>query len=114
MKTTMKKSTAALALVAAFGPLAFVGADALAYDAGSTTSLDNGDPEIDAFLQVVVGWLQGPLGTLLAITCFGIGLAMGAYSQSLMSVVVGIFFAAAVNYGPSILQGISGSATAAM
>ena len=106
MKNTAKKILA-IAL-----PSAVVVSQAVAYSVGTTTTRAAG--EFDTFLAEVLSWMNGPLGTLLAIVALGVGLTMGIMQQSLIAGIVGIFFAALVNYGPSILQGVSGSAEAAL
>jgi hypothetical protein len=69
---------------------------------------------MDTFLAVLISWISGPLGTILAIAALTIGLAIGVTQQSLMAGAVGLFFAAIVNYGPDILQGVSGAAESAL
>lgn len=108
----MKKIQTALVVVAALAPAAFVAVEALAYTVGTATTGANA--QFDTFLAVVIEWLEGPLGTLLAVIALGIGLGLGVMQQSVMAVVIGLFFAAIVNYGPSILQGVSGAATTAI
>jgi len=101
------KMNKALALSAALIPAAFVGF-AVAFTQGSAGVTD-GLTEMDTFLGVLISWISGPLGTILAITALTIGLAVGVTQQSLMAGAVGLFFAALVNYGPGILQGVSGA-----
>jgi hypothetical protein len=102
----------ALALTAALVPVAFAGF-AVAFQAGTAGSTD-GLQEMDTFLAVLISWISGPLGTILAIAALTIGLAIGVTQQSLMAGAVGLFFAAIVNYGPDILQGVSGAAESAL
>jgi type IV secretory pathway VirB2 component (pilin) len=102
----------AVALIAALAPAIALTTEVVAYTVGTATS--GAAASFDAVLAEVVGWLEGPLGTLLAVICFGLGLAMGAAQQSLMAVAVGIFFAAAFQYGPTVLQGVSGAAGSAL
>jgi hypothetical protein len=106
------KMNKALALTAALVPLAFVGF-AVAFTAG-TAGVGNGLVEMDTFLSVLISWISGPLGTILAIAALTIGLAIGVTQQSLMAGAVGLFFAAIVNYGPDTLQGVSGAAESAL
>jgi len=109
----MKKLTKASALIASFAPLALVTAEVVAYAQGTNTGTD-ALGSFDTLLGEIMSWLQGPLGTLLAIVALGVGLALGVIQQSIMAAVVGIFFAAVVNYGPAILQGVSGAAHSAL
>ena len=106
MKNSAKK------ILAFAAPMAVIGSQAVAYTVGTNTTGAAG--EFDTFLAEILVWLNGPLGTLLAIVALGVGLTMGIMQQSLVAGIVGIFFAALVNYGPSILQGVSGSADAAL
>lgn len=106
------KMNKALALTAALIPAAFVGF-ALAFTQGTGGTAD-GLGEMDTFLGVLISWISGPLGTILAITALVIGLAVGVTQQSLMAGAVGLFFAAIVNYGPDILQGVSGAAESSL
>ena len=102
------KMNKALALSAALVPALSVGF-AVAFTQGTAGTTD-GLTEMDTFLGVLISWISGPLGTVLAIAALTIGLAIGVTQQSLMAGAVGLFFAALVNYGPNILQGVSGAA----
>ncbi|MBB6543064.1 TraA family conjugative transfer protein [Thalassotalea piscium] len=104
----MKKNKA-LALIATLAPVAVMTAEVVAYSQGTNTGTD-ALGSFDTLLGEIMSWIAGPLGTLLAITCLGVGLAMGVVQQSIMAAVTGIFFAAVVNYGPRILEGVSGAA----
>lgn len=108
----MKKLTKASALIASLAPLALITAEVVAYSAGAATTGALGS--FDTLLTEIMSWIQGPLGTLLAVVALGVGLAMGIMQQSIMAAVVGIFFAAVVNYGPTILEGVSGAAHSAL
>ena len=104
------KNSKALALVATLVPAAVVAGSALAYTVGDAGSgATNGLAQMDTFLAVLVSWISGPLGVILAISALTLGLAVGLAQQSLMAGAIGIFFAALVNYGPAVLQGVAGS-----
>jgi type IV secretory pathway VirB2 component (pilin) len=106
------KNTKAIALLTALAPAVVVGA-ALAYDATTTTTAD-GTAQINDALQLFVTYLEGPLGTLIAIVAFMIGLGVTAYSQSMFGVLGGLFVALLAKYGASIIIGAAGSAESAL
>ena len=110
MSNRLNKATALIVLLT---PAAVATTQALAYAAGTNTGSD-ALGSFDALLVEILSWISGPLGTLLAVTALGVGLAMGVIQQSIMAAVVGIFFAAVVNYGPDILEGVSGAAESAL
>ncbi|WP_434778560.1 TraA family conjugative transfer protein [Neisseria sp. Ec49-e6-T10] len=60
--------------------------------------------EFQQMAEMVIGWIEGWLGVMLAITCFSIGIAVGVTKQTLMPAIVGIGFALACVMGPSIIQ----------
>lgn len=109
----MNTKNKALTLFAIFAPVALIAGEAIAYTTGTNTGND-AMGQFDNFLGVVVGWIDGPLGTLLAVIALGVGLTMGIMQQSLVAGIVGIFFAALVSYGPAILQGVAGAAESAL
>ena len=108
----MKTMNTAQVLLAALAPAAFITVEVIAYTAGTATT--GAAASFDALLTEIMGWISGPLGTLLAVVALGVGLAIGVMQQSIMAAVVGIFFAAVVNYGPGILEGVSGAAESAL
>jgi type IV secretory pathway VirB2 component (pilin) len=103
----------ATGLLLSLAPLAVLTVEVAAYSAGTSTGTD-ALGSFDTLLTEIIGWIDGPLGTLLAVAALGVGLAMGVVQQSIMAAVTGIFFAAVVNYGPQILEGISGAADSAL
>jgi type IV secretory pathway VirB2 component (pilin) len=113
MKTLTKRSTVALALMVAFTPVALIAAEAVAYTIGTNTGTD-ALGSFETLLGTIMSWIEGPLGTLLAVVALGVGLAMGVMQQSIIAAVIGIFFAAVVSYGPNILLGVAGSAESAL
>lgn len=80
--------------------------------AGTLAVAGSGGTEFDAIATLLVDYLEGGLGTVLAIAAFAIGMAMGVIQQSVMAVVVGIAFAIALNFGPAVLTGIMTSGAA--
>jgi conjugal transfer pilus assembly protein TraA len=107
-------------LLAGLAPVGATAHVALGYSAGdataaaSTTATDAGMAQLDSLLINIINWLEGPLGTLLAIAALLIGLGIGIMNQSIAAVILGIAMGAIVNYGAEIIQGISGEATAAL
>jgi type IV secretory pathway VirB2 component (pilin) len=106
----MKNFNKATGLLATIVPAAaFVGV-AIAHDAATFSGTDTDLVAMNTLLTQILSWVEGPLGTLLAVACLTVGLGMGIMQQSIASVIVGIGMAAVVAYGPDILQGISGAA----
>jgi hypothetical protein len=103
------KANKALAIAAILAPSTFFLTDAVAYGVGDTTDTAGAVFELDGLLSEVLSWIQGPLGTLIAIAALTVGLAVGIMQQTVMAAVVGIGFAAVIAYGPDVLQGIAGS-----
>ena len=110
----MKTKNKATALLATLAPALVAGTSALAftYDAAYTGAADL--VQMNTLLGQILGWVDGPLGTILAIAALTVGLGMGIMQQSVGAAIIGIGFAAVVNYGPDILQGISGAANSAL
>lgn len=104
-----KNMNKAVALAVMFAPVAFLATEVVAYSIGTNTGSD-ALGQFETLLGTIVGWIDGPLGTLLAVVALGVGLSMGVMQQSIAAAVIGIFFAAVVSYGPDILLGVAGSA----
>lgn len=98
----------ALKVLAVFAPTAIVLSEVVAYSSGTNTGTD-AVSQMDSLLTEILSWVEGPLGTILAIAAITVGLGMGVMNQSVLAAVTGIAFAAVVSYGPDILQGITGS-----
>ena len=62
--------------------------------------------EFQAMAEMIVGWIEGWLGVLLAIAAFSLGVCVGLVKQTLMPAIVGVGFALACVMGPGIIQGI--------
>ncbi len=62
--------------------------------------------EFQAMAEMVIGWIEGYLGILLAITALSIGIAAGVMKSTIMPAIVGIAVALACVMGPGIIQGI--------
>lgn len=69
--------------------------------AGTDTTFQN----ITTRLQA---WTEGSLGDLFALGTLATGLGIGIVKQTLMPVAVAVGIAAAANWGPAVLTGISG------
>ena len=93
MKKLILRVGAALSALAA-APVAFAGTD--------TTFKD--------FEETVVGWAEGPLGTGLAVTMMLMGAGMGVARNSPMPALSGIAAAAFINWGPGIIDSLTGGA----
>ncbi len=65
-----------------------------------------GGTEFDTMYQMVVGWTEGTLGKLLAVSAFLIGMGMGIVKQSILAVVLGVGFALTLAYAPAIIDAI--------
>lgn len=57
-------------------------------------------------LTTVVGYAQGSLGAIIAITALIVGLAIGIARQSIYAAVIGLAMAFVLYYGPSIILGL--------
>ena len=64
------------------------------------------DTTFDSIYNTIVGWSEGSLGRVLAITAFLVGMAAGIMRQSAMAVVLGLAFALIFAYGPTIIDNI--------
>ena len=62
--------------------------------------------EFQAMAEMVIGWIEGWLGVLLAVSALGLGVAVGLAKQTLMPAIVGFGFALTCVMGPGIVQGI--------
>ena len=79
-----------------------VAAVALAPEAMAGT----GGTEFDDIHTLLVGWIQGTLGKIIALGIFMVGLSAGIVNQSIVSVVIGIDGALALYYGPTVINGV--------
>lgn len=93
------KKLIARATAGAFSLMA--SAAAFAGNAGSNDVFKN-------FADTVVGWAKGPLGTGLAVTMMLVGAGMGVARNSPMPALSGVAGAAFLNWGPGIIQGLTG------
>lgn len=69
-----------------------------------TAMAGTGGTEFTAIYDMIVGWSQGGLGKVVAITAFLIGMVMGITQQSLMAIAIGLGTALAVTYTPDIID----------
>lgn len=65
-----------------------------------------GGTEFTTMYTMVVGWTEGTLGKLLAVSAFLIGMGMGIVKQSILAVVLGVGFALTLAYAPAIIDAI--------
>ncbi|MCW0399309.1 hypothetical protein NB700_001865 [Xanthomonas sacchari] len=66
----------------------------------------NGGAEFQDLYNLVLGWSEGVLGKTIAVAAFLIGMVMGVAKQSIWAFAIGILFAAALAFGPSIIEGV--------
>lgn len=83
--------------------VAFVPAVALAGSAGANAA------DFTDIVTLLTDWLEGSLGTVIALATFLVGLGIGIMQQSIMAVVVGIAMAVAVANGGTIIAAITGA-----
>jgi|TARA_B110000211_G_scaffold28542_1_gene28921 conjugal transfer pilus assembly protein TraA len=107
----MKKYNKATGLLATILPASAMVGVALAHSAAGFSGTETDLVAMNDLLTQILSWIEGPLGTLLAVACLIVGLGMGIMQQSIAAAIVGIAMAAVVAYGPGILQGISGAAS---
>ena len=62
--------------------------------------------EFQGMYNMVVGWLNGYGGKLIAIFAFAIGLGLGAARSNPIPAIAGIVFALFAAFGPGLLDGI--------
>ena len=74
--------------------------------AGGLAVAGTGGTEFDTIYQTLLGWLQGTLGKIIALTALAVGLTIGIMRQSIMAVVVGVAMAMALYYGPTVIDGV--------
>lgn len=84
-----------------------LGAVALAALAGTT-----GNQQFGGLATQLVGWSQGALGIIIAVSALLVGLSIGVVKQSMMAVVTGIGIAIALYYGPSVISSMLSATTA--
>lgn len=76
---------------------------------GVASAANTADPFND-FSEMVQGWARGPLGTGLSVTMMLMGAGMGVARNSPMPALSGIAGAAFLNWGPGIIQSLTGGA----
>lgn len=76
---------------------------------GVASAANTADPFND-FSVMVTNWAQGPLGTGLSVTMMLMGAGMGVARNSPMPALSGIAGAAFLNWGPGIIQSLTGGA----
>tara|TARA_Y200000002_G_C22438343_1_gene561063 strand:- start:36 stop:365 length:330 start_codon:yes stop_codon:yes gene_type:complete len=104
----MSRKNKAVALLAVLAPALTATGVAVAYDAVNDTT-EAGTSEMNDALNLLIAFLDGPLGTIFAIVAFGIGLGISTMTQSMMGLAAGIFVALLANYGAAIIVGVTGA-----
>lgn len=74
--------------------------------AGLAHAGSGGTTEFGGLYDLLVGWTEGTLGKIIAVSMFLIGVATGVARQSLMAIAIGIGGAVAVAYTPTVIDGI--------
>jgi conjugal transfer pilus assembly protein TraA len=77
--------------------------------AGSTSSSGTSNP-FASMVQLLIGWLKGGLGMMLALFALGVGLVAGISRGSIVGILSGVGVAMAAYWGPDVIQGIFGAA----
>lgn len=104
----MRKTNKAMAMLAVFAPMAIATGVAVAFTVGDGSGGQDGIEEMDTALAVLVSYIDGPLGAIIAVVSFILGLAIAGFTQSLIPVGIGVLVALLANYGPAIIQGAAG------
>lgn len=89
--------------------LARAGVGALALVSGAAMA-NTTDTSFDSFRDTVLSWAEGSLGTGLAVTMLLVGTGMGIARNSPMPALSGVAGAAFLNWGPDIIQSLTGGA----
>ena len=111
----MKNSNKAKTLMAIFAaPLVVTTGVALAFSVGDGSGGTNGIEEMDSALGVLVSYIDGPIGSIIAMVSFILGLAIAGFTQTLMPIGVGVLVAILANFGPDIIQGAAGYTESAL
>nr|WP_312130905.1 TraA family conjugative transfer protein [Stenotrophomonas pavanii] len=72
----------------------------------SSGNASTGGSEFADLYNLILGWTEGVLGKTIAVASFLIGMVMGVAKQSIWAFAIGILFAAALAFGPSIIEGV--------
>lgn len=78
----------------------------MAFFAVSAFAGNGGANEFNALEQQLLGWSQGGLGRVIAISAFLIGAGTGVAKGSAIPPIVGIVLALMLFYGPTIISGV--------
>jgi conjugal transfer pilus assembly protein TraA len=79
-------------------------AAAAVFAAGS--AMAGTDTAFDDVTTQIRNWSEGSMGKVIAGSIFLVGIATGVMKQSIMAVVPGVAAAMALNYAPSIIEGL--------
>lgn len=83
---------------------------ALSLASGAAMAATTTTDPFDGFAETVLGWANGSLGTGLAVTMLLVGTGMGIARNSPMPALSGVAGAAFLNWGPDIIQSLTGGA----
>lgn len=72
-------------------------------------SKDQAQKEFESLNNELLGWMNGALGKMLAITMLLMGMALGVAKGSPMPAITGIAFALFLNTGPSLIANVFGA-----
>ncbi|KZX85379.1 hypothetical protein A3715_17165 [Oleiphilus sp. HI0009] len=92
-----KKSTLAAAGIAATA----IAAPSLVLASSAST-----DTDFQEALDLVIGWAQGTLGKLAAISMLVVGIVMGVMRQSIFAAVPAIAAAVCMYVGPTVIDSV--------
>jgi conjugal transfer pilus assembly protein TraA len=65
------------------------------------------DATFSSIVTVLTDWMEGTLGTLMAIAALAIGLGIGIARATAVPAVVGLAVALFATYGPGVVAGIA-------
>lgn len=65
------------------------------------------DTTFNGITNTLVSWLEGDLGTLMAVAALAIGLGIGVARVTAVPAVVGLVVALFASFGPGVLSGIA-------
>lgn len=70
-------------------------------------ALAGNDKTFEDITQTLINWLEGDLGTLMAVAALAIGLGVGIARATAVPAVVGLVVALFATYGPGVIEGIA-------
>lgn len=100
------KENSVVSFVKDNGLLMFALVSIVGYAMASSGNAGTGGAEFADLYNLILGWTEGVLGKTIAVAAFLIGMVMGVAKQSIWAFCMGCLFAAALAFGPSIIEGI--------